>query len=190
MGRLKNFTLQTVNDTDRMAVVNAYHATRTWTGTVAPCRRCRQRTSRPTALCHICSHSCQHDVTLTGYIIVRNGAAQPKSFCLECGGIWGVQRGGTILDVLLEDRTADTNKRRPQPCRRCGATTGSELHHWAPRAIFEDADWWPQDYLCVTCHRTWHQAMRSAGGYRLPDDERRHIPDWNPRNDVAPWMSA
>jgi len=40
-------------------------------------------------------------------------------------------------------------------CQRCGARS-AELHHWAPRAWFEDADDWPTAYLCRTCHLNWH----------------------------------
>ena len=42
-------------------------------------------------------------------------------------------------------------------CSRCG-DRGAELHHWAPKEIFgeDEAELWPKDYLCVTCHRDWH----------------------------------
>ena len=47
-----------------------------------------------------------------------------------------------------------------QRCSKCGER-GAELHHWAPRALFgkDEADQWPKDYLCVTCHRRWHQLV-------------------------------
>lgn len=45
------------------------------------------------------------------------------------------------------------------PCERCGGTAGTELHHWAPRHLFEDADDWPMSYLCPPCHREWHKIV-------------------------------
>src|SRR5574343_876621 len=42
-------------------------------------------------------------------------------------------------------------------CAKCG-NRGTELHHWAPRAIFgTDADNWPTDYLCKDCHDHWQR---------------------------------
>lgn len=44
-------------------------------------------------------------------------------------------------------------------CTRCGERT-SELHHWAPRAIFGDGcEGWPKDYLCKKCHDEWHEKV-------------------------------
>ena len=33
------------------------------------------------------------------------------------------------------------------PCHKCGSYAGTELHHWAPRHLFDDADDWPQSFL-------------------------------------------
>lgn len=44
-------------------------------------------------------------------------------------------------------------------CSRCGCR-GAELHHWAPRHLFgDDADKWPKDYLCKSCHDEWHDLV-------------------------------
>jgi len=43
-------------------------------------------------------------------------------------------------------------------CARCG-NRGTEKHHWAPQAMFKDADEWPQDYLCKSCHDHWHRVV-------------------------------
>lgn len=52
------------------------------------------------------------------------------------------------------------------PCERCGAQ-GTELHHWAPSALFGgEADDWPTSYLCVTCHARWHQVVTPNLGQR------------------------
>jgi hypothetical protein len=52
---------------------------------------------------------------------------------------------------------ADYSLNNP-PCKRCGAI-GTELHHWAPKELFEDAEQWPQDYLCPNCHYRWHKTV-------------------------------
>jgi hypothetical protein len=45
-------------------------------------------------------------------------------------------------------------------CARCGNRT-TELHHWAPRAIFgnDECERWPKDYLCKDCHDQWHRQV-------------------------------
>lgn len=57
------------------------------------------------------------------------------------------------LPLLTDDRVID--------CERCGQP-GAELHHWAPQALFPDADGWPMAFLCVGCHREWHRVTRTA----------------------------
>jgi len=46
---------------------------------------------------------------------------------------------------------------------RCAVCGGRDVenHHWAPRAIFgkDEAERWPQDNLCKTCHDEWHQRV-------------------------------
>ena len=56
---------------------------------------------------------------------------------------------------LLDDR-------RGSLCIRCG-TLGAELHHWAPQALFDDAESWPVDPLCPACHSRWHRVTRTNG---------------------------
>lgn len=57
-------------------------------------------------------------------------------------------------------------------CGRCGATAGTlHRHHWAPRALFVDADDWPTSTLCPPCHSRWHSTvtpgMRRSGLVKL-----------------------
>jgi len=45
-------------------------------------------------------------------------------------------------------------------CSRCGRRdVPLQVHHWAPRARFEDADDWPTSALCHDCHVSWHRVM-------------------------------
>ena len=48
-------------------------------------------------------------------------------------------------------------------CVVCGQPA-SELHHWAPRAVFgkDEAETWPRSWLCAGHHQQWHNAMRVA----------------------------
>jgi len=44
-------------------------------------------------------------------------------------------------------------------CTRCGSRD-AELHHWGPKELFADAELWPKDYLCTSCHDLWHKTMK------------------------------
>lgn len=50
-------------------------------------------------------------------------------------------------------------------CVRCGNRT-AELHHWAPKFKFgkDEAELWPKDYLCRSCHDQWHKTMTPEAG--------------------------
>jgi len=44
-------------------------------------------------------------------------------------------------------------------CVVCGEK-GTEMHHWAPQSIFKDeAEKWPKDMLCLSCHKKWHKMV-------------------------------
>ena len=45
-----------------------------------------------------------------------------------------------------------------EPCVVCGIN-GTELHHFAPRYLFENADSWPTAYLCKKHHEEWHNKV-------------------------------
>lgn len=58
-------------------------------------------------------------------------------------------------EILAGIGVGDDYSLNNPPCKRCGAM-GTQLHHWAPKELFEDAEQWPQDYLCKKCHTRWH----------------------------------
>lgn len=59
---------------------------------------------------------------------------------------------------LLEDFTTDA-----YPCCVKGCTNqGSELHHFAPRHLFDDANSWPMGFLCAKHHREWHEKTKTG----------------------------
>lgn len=78
-------------------------------------------------------------------------------FCLDCGKRTTVYVKKTelknykITDVVFESEYKQT-------CERCGAL-GAELHHYAPRHLFDDYDRWATGYLCVPCHILWHRVV-------------------------------
>ena len=76
-------------------------------------------------------------------------------------GTWVCDGCGRQFETGCEspesDLTTDHLGKNPA-CERCGAVE-SELHHWAPRALFADAEDWPKSWLCPPCHRLWHRTM-------------------------------
>ncbi len=96
-------------------------------------------------------------VPITGYIITRSGSYQVKRVCIQCGAgpstVGSAKRGSEYLDICLDDHRDDTS------CERCESVDGVELHHYAPRNVFPDADRWATGYLCRPCHREWHRTM-------------------------------
>jgi len=72
-----------------------------------------------------------------------------------------LEANGVILEELP---TAET--KRQERCAKCGGR-GAELHHWAPRSFFKDqADSWPVDYLCKSCHDQWHRIVTPSLIYK------------------------
>lgn len=109
-----------------------------------------------------CLARCSH-VWFGGIIIAANGAKQPWRRCITCGLLATTNTDVAALPLVFRD----LRNKFDRPCQRCGARDGVEFHHWAPRAIFADADDWPLGLLCRPCHQFWHQTMRRAGGYKL-----------------------
>ena len=44
-------------------------------------------------------------------------------------------------------------------CAHCRERKPGEVHHFAPKVRFHDADNWPTAYLCNDCHQLWHDVM-------------------------------
>lgn len=91
-----------------------------------------------------------------------NGAFQVFDLCLDCGAN---ARGNALYlphtkvgDLQFIPLFNDYAAKNPS-CVVCGKREGTELHHFAPRHIFADAEQWPQAYLCKDHHREWHIRM-------------------------------
>jgi hypothetical protein len=121
--------------------------------------------------CKACRAACSHVDRVPGRKVYASGGYHPMALCLTCGELVSLPAGSGKGDWVFKDNRI---RREVHPCARCGSEDGTEEHHWAPRAIFgfAEADRWPTSWLCPPCHRTWHNEMRKAGGYRLPPEER------------------
>ncbi len=132
---------------------------------------------RWTLICRKCADCCPHRM-VRGYVVKADGICTPRRFCGHCGRRGSdPPKGEWIYDVCFED----TREQRPVlPCARCGGTDGTQMHHWAPWAIFADAEAWPQAALCQPCHSAWHAGMQAAAGVSLPPDRRAASPHARP----------
>jgi len=103
---------------------------------------------------------CDHPHTYLAVMVCGNGAKHVGYYCEDCGG-WEIrpgQRGKWLphagidvdaLPVVVEQGIAQ--------CEHCKKHTWCELHHYAPRKLFKDADNWPTGWLCTPgCHEEWH----------------------------------
>lgn len=102
-----------------------------------------------------------------GLTIAGNGAYQVRPWCDECGR-WAT--GSVPLDrirsagidpaglVVLDDYRGLLGRCSYRGCDR----EAVEDHHFAPQAIFTDADDWPRALLCVEHHAEWHSRMQVA----------------------------
>jgi uncharacterized CHY-type Zn-finger protein len=92
----------------------------------------------------------------------RNNAIHVYTGCKVChanleGGRW---HPANNIDVTGLPLGMDRHLEGP-PCQVCG-TFGTELHHWAPAAIFGlESSAWPTTYLCIACHNEWHRRLET-----------------------------
>lgn len=177
---------------DHATIQNLINANRRRDGEPYSCRRCTASfRSWGSMWCPACrySHYCGHQHRLLGHIIRSDGSKQGWWWCLTCGKITAARKAEGLGKFLLHDLRKDWDV--PE-CERCGSAAGTQLHHWAPRAIFgaREADRWPTANLCPPCHSLWHRLMRKAGGARLPPEQRiddygTHPNDCNDTEDAA-----
>lgn len=112
---------------------------------------------------HACKH-CGEAVWRVGFYIDAGGNPKYPFVCVACGRRTpqfaqrkAVERSGIEVLELHPMQL-------PFVCEVCGAE-GAENHHWAPFYLFgEEADMWPQSYLCPACHRRWHEVVTPRAG--------------------------
>lgn len=108
--------------------------------------------------------TCPHDGDTAEFLhTAGDGSRQLYRGCVKCkhkiDGRALPHNGQSIDDVPIgrDDRWVNP------PCARCGAF-GTQLHHFAPQAIFgkAEANLWPTAWLCTDCHELWHRMMKEA----------------------------
>ena len=111
--------------------------------------------------------SCNHDTTAK---LVRNvtasGTSQVWYQCIFCHGNIGGVASAFVKHSELRDKNIDVetiqivNDYRDQNriCFVCGEPN-CQLHHYAPRHLFDNADSWPTSYLCQKHHDEWHKKL-------------------------------
>lgn len=119
------------------------------------------------------SRHCARCNAVTRQEVVRkrmaSGAEHLAIWCLGCDHMTPSKNGQLWIDkdtvkraLKLDDlsilRLVDDGALSAPRCTHCNRR-GGEVHHWAPQALFADADKWPTDYLCKACHDLWHDTV-------------------------------
>ncbi len=76
-------------------------------------------------------------------------------------GIWVSADFVAGLGVSLDEVPAMLREASWRRCQHCRKAARCEDHHWAPQAIFPDADQWPIGPLCMDCHLTYTKTLES-----------------------------
>lgn len=118
---------------------------------------------------------CKHRV---GFKVVRtkiaDGSWQVKMLCDECHELYAdaVNQEFFEMDQLPEYERQNWN----QPCARCGHPD-TQLHHYFPqamaRAVGENPDAWPTEYLCSKHHDLWQQTVTPGLAPRITNGHKR-----------------
>jgi hypothetical protein len=127
----------------------------------------KSRFGTPLSPCHCEGYNDTYCVAL---VINKNGTKTHRIQCIACGVCRGDQlsqqllpweQPAAVINLIKTDNYGQP--RIAKTCERCGQwECGVEFHHWAPRAIFEDADHWPGSWLCKSCHNEWHKKMNGG----------------------------
>lgn len=112
------------------------------------------------------SRGCRHRHTEPVIVITSDGRSFRQHRCKYCpvlivGTIEATQPGDRFFLDVVDRRVDDNGFAIAPPCEHCGAHEGTQLHHWAPKALFDDPDRWPVAHLCVECHAYWHRVTRT-----------------------------
>lgn len=99
-------------------------------------------------------------------VITSNGASQVYWECVRHKGGITTPRKNIPHDALKNQKVeidklpVIENYFERVICEVCGEP-GAELHHFAPKHLFGEveAERWPKSYLCVRCHRLWHDTV-------------------------------
>lgn len=112
---------------------------------------------------------CESEDLKIGITNTQSGSTIYPVYCNQCGDVSNKYiKKHVALEYAItngpleyvETNTAKWMKEKQQQikCEVCDINEG-ELHHWAPQYLFPDADSWPKSYLCLACHRKWHDLV-------------------------------
>lgn len=90
--------------------------------------------------------------------IIGNGTIQITAYDHNDKYIQHISQRLIPKDVLESMPIQEDFTTKNPPCIVCGRL-GTELHHFAPQHLFEDADLWPKSYLCRSHHNEWHRRI-------------------------------
>jgi hypothetical protein len=98
--------------------------------------------------------SCKTNQWALVSVIKQNGIKVVKSQCLNCAE----SSGQFPIDYIDPELCPIWTDHRSICCMRCGALE-AEMHHYAPRHLFDDSDEWGTIPLCREHHRIWHKIV-------------------------------
>ena len=123
--------------------------------------------------CKKCNIMCEGDVVQR---LCNRNVSHWYIMCTHCEGRTTFIAGNAIKWLDIDDHKVQDDRCQHcagqgcpncevNPCQYQGCTTPHHLverHHFAPKARFgyEEADRWPQGYLCKQHHDVWHEVMR------------------------------
>jgi hypothetical protein len=108
------------------------------------------------------ANGCLHPSSAPALVIAADGRETGRLACTLCDTLLEhcappLRTNGRVIDLRVDGEGFTLSP----PCEHCGSSGGSQLHHWAPRALFPDADRWPTGWLCSACHSHWHVTTRT-----------------------------
>ena len=122
--------------------------------------------------CKKCNIMCEGDVVQR---LCNRNVSHWYIMCTHCEGRTTFIAGNAIKYLDIDDHRVQDDRCshcagqgcpncEVNPCQYQGCTTPHHLverHHFAPKARFgyEEADRWPQGYLCKQHHDVWHEVM-------------------------------
>jgi hypothetical protein len=137
-------------------------------------------------------------------LIISSGKEVATQRCSLCGRVPDKKRPflpkKEIKDFdklpLFDDFSADAPACGYMGCQN----KGTEYHHYAPRHLFDDADFWETGFLCLYHHNLWHERTRTGSYYPQParaesgenmnKNDSKVIRDWTNETLVVDFVNA
>lgn len=125
---------------------------------------------------HFCTHCKSTTKCRLEKMTCNNGAIAVYLVCDQCGKRPS-RTGCNVPHALLMANGIDINSLPEKDdnsyvlCEVWGCDRpGAEIHHWAPKSVFADADNWPTSLLCRHHHSLWHKTSGLGLSVKLSID--------------------